>query len=197
MRKKTPISAIYRIENTITKRVYVGATDHLVERWMNHRIDLRNGKHKNSFIQEDYNQYGLNSFIFSILEECKIEELEEKELSYITSMKTTYEDGGYNISTGRKISELTKKRISDANSGRIARIPKGRRGATSKYLGVDRKKNGKYCSRIYLDGKQYNIGYFETEVEAALAYNEYAQELLGWKAVLNIIPKEELEGAWL
>lgn len=195
MKKVDAISAIYCIENIVTKKKYVGATDNLKERWLNHKIDLRNETHKNSFIQEDYNKFGLDSFLFYVLEYCDPENLITKEMENIERMKTMYYHGGYNISFGNEISDLTKKRISMANSGKISRIGKRKKNPTSKYLGVY-VYGGRYYSQIYLLGQRYNVGNFETEVEAAMAYNEYAQELLGWKATLNIIPKEEIEKAW-
>jgi hypothetical protein len=45
-------------------------------------------------------------------------------------------------------------------------------GASSKYRGVSwNKSKGKWRSRIHVDGKNKNLGYFTCEKEAALAYN--------------------------
>jgi predicted PolB exonuclease-like 3'-5' exonuclease len=57
---------------------------------------------------------------------------------------------------------------------------------SSKYKGVSAKKN-RWCSRIMLNGKPIHIGYFDTELEAALAYNKKAVELHGEFAKINII----------
>ena len=63
---------------------------------------------------------------------------------------------------------------------------------TSTYRGVGVKKStGKFESRIQKDGKQMCIGIFDTEIEAAKAYNEKAKELFGDKAILNDIPTNE------
>ncbi len=55
-------------------------------------------------------------------------------------------------------------------------------------------KNGTktYCyqfwyAKIYIDGKQINIGSFKTENEAATAYNEYALKHRGEFASLNVL----------
>jgi len=65
--------------------------------------------------------------------------------------------------------------------------PKNRLGkATSKYKGVSYKKDmHKWRARITLDRSEFVIGYFETEDEAALAYNEAAIKLHGEFAWLN------------
>ncbi len=65
----------------------------------------------------------------------------------------------------------------------------------SKYKGVskikDRRKK-KWVARINVNGNQYNLGYFNTEKEAAEAYNKAALELHGEFAVLNVIKEKEL-----
>ena len=63
-------------------------------------------------------------------------------------------------------------------------------GGNSKYLGVSFKKQRTfkmYVAQIQCDKKKYHIGYYETEKEAALAYNKRALELFGEFANLNII----------
>lgn len=54
------------------------------------------------------------------------------------------------------------------------------------YRGVSKAKN-KWRARIRKDGKDFIIGFFYTEEEAALAYNKEAQIIRGEKAKLNII----------
>lgn len=57
---------------------------------------------------------------------------------------------------------------------------------TSKYIGVHFYKNrNKYVSTLTKAGKKYHLGYFETEKEAAKAYNTKAIELYGEFANLN------------
>ena len=59
---------------------------------------------------------------------------------------------------------------------------------TSKYRGVTLyRATGKYRATLCLNKKKQVIGAYETEEEAARAYNAKATELLGEKAKLNII----------
>lgn len=63
-----------------------------------------------------------------------------------------------------------------------------RPNTTSRYKGVSfakDKKLKKWNARINYDGLSKHIGYYLTEDEAAIAYNEAAKELLGEHAYLN------------
>lgn len=64
---------------------------------------------------------------------------------------------------------------------------------TSKYLGVSKcNKVDRWRSTISKDGKNYHLGNFKSELDAAVAYNKKAKELFGEFAVLNLL--ERLRG---
>lgn len=63
-----------------------------------------------------------------------------------------------------------------------------RKNTMSKYRGVSQSPNKKkWLANIASHNRNYCIGTFKTEKEAAIAYNEKAKELLGPLAKLNII----------
>lgn len=63
---------------------------------------------------------------------------------------------------------------------------------TTKYRGVYWCKRDKvFRSQIQVNKKRYTLGSFKTAEAAALAYNKKAKELLGEKAVLNIVEAGE------
>ena len=67
----------------------------------------------------------------------------------------------------------------------VHNLGKSARG-TSGYKGVFwDKRMKKWCAKIVCDGKQYYLGYFDDEAEAARAYDRKAVELFGEFARLN------------
>ena len=65
-----------------------------------------------------------------------------------------------------------------------------RSDSTSGFKGVSWNKNrGKYGAYINHDGKRFELGFFDSAIEAASAYNEKAVELHGEFARLNLIPE--------
>jgi hypothetical protein len=61
----------------------------------------------------------------------------------------------------------------------------------SKYRGVSR--GHRWCAQIIVNSKRKFLGYFDSEDEAALAYNVAAESYLGSKAKLNSIPEKCLK----
>lgn len=62
------ISGIYVIRNVINNKVYIGSAVDLNNRWFSHRNNLINNKHVNKHLQASFNKYGIDNFIFEILE---------------------------------------------------------------------------------------------------------------------------------
>lgn len=60
----------------------------------------------------------------------------------------------------------------------------------SKYRGVHKSNNPKkpYRVAICFKGRRFIGGFFETELEAAAAYNELALSLIGPRALINELP---------
>jgi len=80
--------SIYQIVNMKTERLYVGESAGVIgDRWVHHKSHLRRQKHGNSQLQEDWNKYGEEAFIFEIIEELSCDTskdvLLKKEKEYI------------------------------------------------------------------------------------------------------------------
>lgn len=61
-------SGIYKITNIKNNKVYVGESMDIQRRWKEHINELEENRHQNYFLQQDFNEYGINNFKFEILQ---------------------------------------------------------------------------------------------------------------------------------
>jgi group I intron endonuclease len=122
MSKKT---GIYKIENTINNKIYIGSAVDVLNRFATHRYKLKNNKHINGKLQNAWNKYGESCFIFYLLELCEREELINKEQIYIDKLNPFYNISKFATSglgnkyfLGKKHTEETKRKISVIHKGK-------------------------------------------------------------------------------
>ena len=82
------ISGVYKITNKITGDFYIGSSQNIKHRWANHKSPSRWKQHPNSKLYKDMASYGLDNFIFEILEETA--GLKEREQYWIEQLKPSY-----------------------------------------------------------------------------------------------------------
>lgn len=109
---------IYTITNMVNGKVYIGSTfDTFQKRWGNHIRKLRNNQHPNEHLQNAFNLYLEESFMFSIVEEIKDDSvILDREKHYIEEYKSSNREFGYNIEVDPHkciVSEETKQKISN------------------------------------------------------------------------------------
>jgi len=134
---------IYKIENKLNHKVYIGQSIHLERRQKDHIKALCRGKHINKHLQSAWNKYGQDNFEFSVLEECAENILTEREQYWIDYYGGLNSSNNYNKreagdkghlseesrlkcslhNKGKKviITETTKQKISQALKGRPAK----------------------------------------------------------------------------
>ena len=116
MNDKT-ICGIYCIENLINHKKYIGQSVDIYRRWKRHKKELIKNIHNNAHLQNAWNKYGEENFIFYIIEECEFLELDQKEMYYILKFDTFCD--GYNQtlggegSVGYKHNDSIKKKMSE------------------------------------------------------------------------------------
>lgn len=71
---------IYCIRNTVTNKVYIGQSKNIITRWNNHISTLRKGNHPVTALQLEWNQYGENAFVFSVIKLIKDNLLIEEDM---------------------------------------------------------------------------------------------------------------------
>jgi len=114
-------SGVYRIKNLVNNKIYIGSSVTVEKRLLKHKNELLKNIHCNNHLQNAYNKYGLENFIFEKLVDCPriIKELREME----QYLKDFYQ-AEYNIrdkvdsNEGMKFSDEHKAKISAAHKGK-------------------------------------------------------------------------------
>lgn len=90
------MGCVYKIENIITGKVYIGSTNDFYRRKHEHFWELMNKSHHSVKLQSDYDKYGEENFSMSIIEECEDDVRLDREQHYIDLYDSA--NKGYNTS---------------------------------------------------------------------------------------------------
>lgn len=142
-------TGIYMIYCLPANKAYIGQSKNISRRWYHHKNDLKHDKHANVYLQRVYNKYGKDSLHFSVLEiTSELSEKEARFISLLdedykmnlggvsgylpVSLETRQKHAAKAIvtpqmceaakkaNTGKSRSEETKRKISEANKGRVS-----------------------------------------------------------------------------
>ena len=127
------ITGVYKIQSILKpNRFYIGSSFNISARWQKHLLRLSNNKHENSKLQRHFNKYGVSDFCFSILVECKVEDLLKVEQGFLDSYKPHFNickiagrTTGYKHTESSKqkmrrpLSKEHKKKLSEVKQGYI------------------------------------------------------------------------------
>lgn len=117
-------SGIYQIRNILDNRVYIGSSINIGARFATHKLRLRKNIHHSNLLQNAWNKYGYECFVFETLELVELNRLIEREQFYIDSKRACIKEYGYNInpiagnSLGTKLSEETRRKMSISRIGK-------------------------------------------------------------------------------
>lgn len=91
------VTGVYALRNTANDKVYVGAAKNVLIRRRVHLRKLKKRQHSNSRLQNDFNKYGVASFIFEVLE--LTQNLLVREQFWMDKLQSCLK--GYNYGTAR------------------------------------------------------------------------------------------------
>lgn len=114
---KTPICGIYKITSP-SKRVYIGQSVHILNRWSTYRSMCINGQR---LLLNSFKKYGVKKHKFEIIHVCEPNELDKLEQYYAELFNVYKVKTGLNliIAGGHKRhSEETKAKISKSGTGK-------------------------------------------------------------------------------
>lgn len=151
------ICYLYIIENIVNHKRYVGQTTNIKKRIYEHFRRLRNNKHINKKLQNAFNKYGEESFIFTYKEvEVKdLDELDELEIDLIKKLDSY--NNGYNLTLGGEGGLMPDKWLLSFDDFCIIYF------GGNNWKGFSSKIISKYfdCSRSFIDsirrGEQYPL----------------------------------------
>ena len=84
---------IYKITNQCNGKVYIGQSKDIEERWKEHK---RKMNVRNTQLYQAMRFFGIENFAFEVIEECALDELNDKEKFYIQKYDSL--NNGYNMS---------------------------------------------------------------------------------------------------
>lgn len=178
---------IYCITCRINNIKYIGSTNDIGRRLSKHFSELRNNRHTNSRLQEDYNKYGIDSFEIECLE--KTTDLIKREIYYQLHFGI---DNIYNEKiSGVWMSDNLKEVY--AGSSKETHKTKEYRDKMSKM------KSNKICKYILLIDNQghyihKDLEVFENMEELILKYPNYKPQVI--RGVCNGSKKSAYKFQW-
>ena len=154
------ICGIYKITNTITGDFYIGSSNDVKRRWKEHKWPSRWKQCKNNPMYLDMRKYGIENFVFEVLEEVEIEKLKEKEQYFIETLKPAYNNinaNGLDIERYKKYNKKYQK----TEKGK-----KSRRKAANKYESQLCRYNGEVLTLNALSKRFLRAGISHSTQEA-------------------------------
>ena len=108
--KENKTAGVYKITNIITGDFYIGSSKDIKRRWTSHKCLSMWKRYSNLRLYKDMAKYGLDNFIFEVLEET--DSLKEREQYWIEQLKPSYNNNwaqGLDIERHKKTSKRYHK----------------------------------------------------------------------------------------
>lgn len=113
---RSKLCGIYKISNLTNHKIYIGSSKEIRKRWVAHIKDFLDNTHHNGKLQNHFNKYGIENFLFEIVEFCEEKDLIEIETNYILKLNTLKE--GFNLVLPAK-QPINDKRVRCIETGII------------------------------------------------------------------------------
>lgn len=97
---------IYKITNIETGRIYIGQSVDVQKRLKQHGL-----KCLKWYIDRAINKYGRNAFTFQVIQQCAIEQLDDRQRYYISLYKSNERKYGYNQTSGGSPKQYSSVKI--------------------------------------------------------------------------------------
>ena len=110
---------IYKITNRINGHSYIGQSTNIEKRWQNEKIASNNPNDcsYNYPLSRAFRKYGYENFSFEVIEICKKEELDAKEIYWIKTLNSLTPNG-YNILPGGQLNRVSTRQLFCSKCGK-------------------------------------------------------------------------------
>jgi group I intron endonuclease len=109
---------IYKIVNLLDNKVYIGSSISIEKREYKHFWMLNRGTHDNNHLQNSFNRDGKDNFKFTIVEECDVNKLIERENYFINEYESNNSNYGYNLA---KVNDFRRNTFNDEVKVKISK----------------------------------------------------------------------------
>jgi group I intron endonuclease len=165
------IGGIYKIQNTVNGKCYIGSAKSFKNRFRKHKNVLAKNSHHSIKLQRSWNKYGEDAFIFQPIILCEPKNLllyEQQAIDFYDSYHKGYNATiKANSKLGMKSSDETRKKISISRTG--MKLSESHKKAISiGNIGKKRSEETKEKQRIALTGKKKSESHVENMRKANL-----------------------------
>jgi len=181
---------IYCILNKITGKIYIGKSIHVYKRIVEH-ISRLNHKSKDENIHlirswHKYKEINFDYYVLEYLDTFNEELLKERELYWMTFLKSTNRQFGYNLrvdtSTKCLVQDETRKRLSDSGKNKFIEHPEMKQAIsirTSLFWKNNPEIKTQMSKKVSDKTLKYNI----------IQYSKSGEFIKRWNSVKEIIEK--------
>lgn len=148
------VGGIYKIENIVDGKSYIGSSVNVSARKYKHFWMLKKGVHDNNHLQHSYNKFGEESFKFEILEYCPDYELISRENYHIIKYKSSDSNFGYNLAT---VNEFRRNTYNDEVKIKLSKYGLTKNGNFTTYSLTNIQTNEEVIFHTLVDGANYLI----------------------------------------
>ena len=169
---------IYKIENKINQKIYIGKTVNTIrERWLEHIDEARRGD--NSLLHKAIRKYGETAFYVDFVEECPNNELSLKEIYYIALFNSHMDNMGYNMTLGGEGAlKYSDEDILDLWGCGLQACE------IAKRLGANPNTISQRLKFLIEDGEARKR-YFSTRKKSVIQYDIYGEPIKIWDSATN------------
>lgn len=192
---------IYKIENILNKKVYIGSSVNLKSRKRKHFEKLRAKTHENSYLQYAFNKYGEENFKFEVIEYVSNREnILNREQYWMDKLNVCNRNIGYNIlptagnNLGYKPTEETREKLRQISLKNGNRPPsqKGKKFSEEHKNKISESHKGKKMSREAVEKSRLKrIGIkLSQETKNKISISLKGRSVKNKKKVINLDTKE-------